>query len=397
LDDQISDLQLTCLHLADQDSVFIEGLVHELHPNIPPHKQEAAAQELEDCINFRGPEAQVDVAAAGAIPPLVRLRHESSALVQGAAANALCSLAYGHADNQDAIAEVGAFPRLVQLLGAGTSDVQVASAQALANLAAWHDGNQSFIVAGAVPPLVQLVPGSSAVVQQAAADALSDLAAGHADNAAAIVDAGAIPRLVQLLGPEYRDYVRKKAAWALHNLAAGHCAQQAAISAAGAVPSFELLLGPGSSANMKAAAVCALWNMAALHINLGNLGNVIHSMVQLLQPFSSEVIKTAAARALFILACDSQSRVAMVGAGAIPLMVQLLGLGSSAPYAQQAAADVLCRLAAGHAGNRAAIAAAGAQPVLAQLQRPGTPAPVQRAAAALGELLQQELLHHLDN
>ncbi|KAG1659809.1 hypothetical protein FOA52_002145 [Chlamydomonas sp. UWO 241] len=88
LHDQLETLQLTCTQLADPASVEVEGLVHELQPNIPPDTQEGAALVLGDLSVV--PEAQTAIAAAGAIPPLVRLlgRH-SPADVHVAAACAL--------------------------------------------------------------------------------------------------------------------------------------------------------------------------------------------------------------------------------------------------------------------------------------------------------------------
>jgi hypothetical protein len=35
----VADLQTACTQLADPRSVVIEGLVHELHPNLPPGVQ----------------------------------------------------------------------------------------------------------------------------------------------------------------------------------------------------------------------------------------------------------------------------------------------------------------------------------------------------------------------
>ncbi|KAG1656433.1 hypothetical protein FOA52_006975 [Chlamydomonas sp. UWO 241] len=62
------------------------------------------------------------------------------------------------------------------------------------------EAQTAIAAAGAIPALVQLLgPVSSADVQTAAAGALGHLAAGHAQNQAAISAAGAIPALVALL------------------------------------------------------------------------------------------------------------------------------------------------------------------------------------------------------
>jgi hypothetical protein len=80
----------------------------------------------------------------------------------------------------------------------------------------------AIVAAGAIPALVQLLrPGPLALaqVQRAAASALGRLAAGHAENGSAISAAGAVPLLVQLQGStDVR--VRAAAAAVLHRLAA---------------------------------------------------------------------------------------------------------------------------------------------------------------------------------
>jgi hypothetical protein len=101
----------------------------------------------------------------------------------------------------------GVMPRLVQLLGPGSaSEEREAAIGALRNLAAvGKDGPGSqiyaaIIAAGAISPLVQLlVRDSPEGVQVAAAGLLTKLAASNARHRLAIVDAGAIPRLERLV------------------------------------------------------------------------------------------------------------------------------------------------------------------------------------------------------
>ncbi|KAG1667229.1 hypothetical protein FOA52_009794 [Chlamydomonas sp. UWO 241] len=93
--------------------------------------------------------------------------------------------------------------------------------------------------AGAIPPLVQLLgPGSSALAQEIAAGALMSLAL-NADDKVTIVAAGAIPPLVQLAGSRSRALRRENAAALLAVLAASNANNHRAIVAAGA--SDELL------------------------------------------------------------------------------------------------------------------------------------------------------------
>jgi hypothetical protein len=68
-----------------------------------------------------------------------------------------------------------------------------------------------------------------------AAGALRHLAANNLQHQAAITGAGAVPLLVELLGPDSWGYVQLEAAWALCNLAANNAQCQASIDAAGAI------------------------------------------------------------------------------------------------------------------------------------------------------------------
>jgi hypothetical protein len=87
---QVEGLQLA--QLADPQSVKIEGLVHELQPNIRPLIQQMAAGALRDLADH-GAQTQAAITAAGAIPALEWLQ-ESSPLadVRQAAAEALENL-----------------------------------------------------------------------------------------------------------------------------------------------------------------------------------------------------------------------------------------------------------------------------------------------------------------
>jgi hypothetical protein len=102
LDDHVKDLQVACPQLADPDSIVFEGLVHELLPSIPPHKQGEAIGWLLGNHSLEDPGMQATLAAAGAIPPLVHMLE--SANLQVPAASVLDSLACGNASNQAAIA-----------------------------------------------------------------------------------------------------------------------------------------------------------------------------------------------------------------------------------------------------------------------------------------------------
>jgi hypothetical protein len=87
------------------------------------------------------------------------------------------------------------------------------------------------VAAGAVPQLVQLL-GPTCLARKAVARLLGVLAGESAENADTIVAAGAIPPLVQLLEPGSRENVIEGAASALRILANGNADHRAAIAAA---------------------------------------------------------------------------------------------------------------------------------------------------------------------
>ncbi|KAG1674715.1 hypothetical protein FOA52_013550 [Chlamydomonas sp. UWO 241] len=169
------------------------------------------------------------IAAAGAIPPLVRLLTPSpSGYMQGAAAGALVNLAAEEAENAVAIADAGAIPLLVQLLRHGSSaDVQVAAA-GLDNLA---ESAVDAVIATATGANPSLGADSLDYSQRNAVFALGHLAK-VAEVATTIVAAGAIPPLVRMSGPESRADVFEIAGDALRVLADSSAEICAAIAAA---------------------------------------------------------------------------------------------------------------------------------------------------------------------
>jgi hypothetical protein len=146
------------------------------------------------------------------------------------------------------------------------------------------------------------------------------------DNLIAIADAGAIPDLVQLLGPGSSDDLNGSASGALWGLAtARYAGNRIAIAAAGGIPPLVQLLGPGSTARTQSAAAGALWGLSVVAAN----------------------------------------KVTIAAAGAIPPLVQLLGPGHHTTV-QQLAAAALAELGDSNDENRAAITAEAASAGLMQ-------------------------------
>ncbi|KAG1664764.1 hypothetical protein FOA52_013616 [Chlamydomonas sp. UWO 241] len=201
---------------------------------------------------------QTVIVAAGAIPPLVLLllqKQHSSPNVPQAAVQALACLAVGHAENKAAIFAAGAIPKLVQLLGHSSAGAQRAAIDFLKYMA---DGTaqSKTAMATAIPPLLELLGHSSSEVQTAAVQVLSAVAANDTRAAAAIVAAGALVPLLK--GPQSPPHVQQEASAALDSLAAGHAQNQAYIAAAGAIPFLVQLLGPDTPLEVQRAAELGL-------------------------------------------------------------------------------------------------------------------------------------------
>jgi hypothetical protein len=189
---------------------------------------------------------------------------------------------------------------LVRKLGVVTRPRELKEAlTAVAKLCSDVNNKAAIVVAGAIPPLVQLLgtmPGFPYVVQQRAA-AASLMHLSHRDilideeTAVTIAAAGAIPQLVQLLESGSPAYVQQEAVGVLALLAAANTEIAVTIVEAGAIAPLVQLLGSGSPVLLQKRAVDTL---------------VVLAMT------------------------DAAFAATIAAAGAIPLLLQLLGPGYSA-------------------------------------------------------------------
>jgi vacuolar protein 8 len=145
---------------------------------------------------------------------------------------------------------VAASTLLVDLLRGGSEEGKVQAAEVLGNPAGSMDANRAAVVeAGAIPPLVDLLRGGSMwLIKRNAAMALRSLADGNDTNKVAIVEAGTLNLRVEMLraGGLMSEEVRNCAAGALGNLAGGDGATIPAIVEAGALPLLVALLRGGT-------------------------------------------------------------------------------------------------------------------------------------------------------
>ena len=303
-------------------------------------------------------------------------------------------------DEKASIAAAGAITPLVELLSGSTPKIQAAAADALWNLAASDDDNRVLIAeAGGIPALVELLRSSDPEVQRRAARALWNLAL-NANNKALIAEAGGIPPLVSYLttGTEGTQWI---AAAALGNLMADWLfvepevvpmpeatevaeANRALIAAAGAIPPLIALLLSGRLAAESAPhALRPLSSSEDTRVAIVEAGAI--PVLAKLQTRCLPRYQHSVVGILDDLAEDAENLAAIVEAGAVPGLVKLMGDASSNTKAPEVAAELLLKLC-GHPQGLSEAKASGALGVAAQLEVSGTPA-AQEAAKRLVALL----------
>lgn len=137
----------------------------------------------------------------------------------------------------------------------------------------------------------------------------------------AIVEAGAVPRLLQLLDRGTPE-VKEKAALALHNIACNNDPQKITLVKAGALPRLLALLKSGTATAMKHNATSALKLLAAADV-LAEAGD-LRGIAKLL---GTDFGERGAALALRRLA-KAPERVPAADAAALPRLVELLDSGT---------------------------------------------------------------------
>lgn len=309
------------------------------------------------------PEHNHVLLASGAAAAILQLRElNSGGAVQDAAAHALrmlsqtlCSTTLAPFVGADAIPPLARM--LKSSLSSSKATLQLSATAALCNLAASGDGAgaAAVVAAGAVPPLVEVLLARAgqhiAEVDSVAARALNVIIQTGQELAWGVVQRGGLPALLALIdrrttaGTAWRleEQALECAALALASLAASGGESQAAMGAAGSVPRLAALLSH-RSINVQGASTDAL--RAALH-------------------------------------CSAAAQVAFAQAHAAPAVVCLLR--SPSRDTQQDAAGVLGNAAADNTACCADILAAGAGAAAAHAWPPG---------AHMGSHYCTELVHH---
>mmetsp|Transcript_108798 Transcript_108798/g.306598 ORF Transcript_108798/g.306598 Transcript_108798/m.306598 type:complete len:768 (+) Transcript_108798:130-2433(+) len=273
----------------------------------------------------------------------------------------------------------------IEQLRSGAADARQRAALTLRNLAVESAENQVAIVqAGALIPLVDLLQDAEPDVREEAARALWNLVRGTREingrNQLAIAQAGAIGPLIRLLeDPVPR--VRVVAAAVLNDLTIDNTGNKVAISRAGAIaPLIKLLINDDAPSLVMASGLLqGLARQNADSQMTHALADAVVPLVGLLTTGSMLAQEEAALTLGIFATCGEEIQTAIVRAGAVaPLVERLKG-----DLMQGTAALALRNLASDNADSQAAIARAGAIEPLVRLLEDGAPGVREEAANAL--------------
>ncbi|KAG1337887.1 protein spotted leaf 11 [Cocos nucifera] len=225
--------------------------------------------------------------------------------------------------------------------------------------------------------------------QRSAAGELRLLAKRNADNRICIAEAGAIPRLINLLA-SVDPRTQEHAVTALLNLSI--CEENKAnIIASGAVPGIVHVLRNGSMEARENAAA-TLFSLSIVDENKVTIGasGAIPALVSLLSE-GTQRGKKDAATALFNLCIYQGNKGKAVRAGVVPL---LMGLVIEPAGGMVDEALAILAILSSHPEGKVAIGAAEAVPVLVEVIRSGSPRNRENAAAVLLHLCGGEQQYH---
>ena len=302
------------------------------------------------------------IAQSGALPKLVMQLDYSVVKVQELAAAVLSHLVRDSSANVEMIASQGGIPRLVALLDSTSMEAQAYSAAVLADLCQSNEPNHSAVMkAGSIPYLVQMLSlGGFSDARAEAAGALGNLAFNRhwaGDAQVAIVKAGAIQPLVDLLKEEHHR-AQRKAAVAVAHVVAGIREHQDSVRHAGGVECLVALLGDSTREDVQAYGAAALAEMACDNVENQTAiaaADGLPRTVRLLQEANTERAVEAASSALrHFAARHSANQITIAAVGGILPLVLKLGTGNET--VREETTEALANLAEGNADNEATIA-----------------------------------------
>ncbi|KAH1113549.1 hypothetical protein J1N35_006927 [Gossypium stocksii] len=268
--------------------------------------------------------------------------------------------------------------KLVEDLKSTSVDTQREAASKL-RLLAKHNMDNRIIIAnrGAISLLVDLLHSPDANTQENAVTALLNLSIND-NNKTAIANANAIEPLIHVLktgSPEAKE----NSAATLFSLSVIED-NKVRIGRSGAIGPLVDLLGNGTPRGKKDAAT-ALFNLSIFHENKAQIveADAVRYLVDLMDPAAGMVDKAVAV--LANLATIPEGRTAIGQEGGIPVLVEVVELGSA--RGKEYAAAALLQLCTNSSRFCIMVLQEGAVPPLVALSQSGTPRAKEKAQALL--------------
>ncbi|KAJ6821112.1 U-box domain-containing protein 4-like [Iris pallida] len=274
--------------------------------------------------------------------------------------------------------------KLIEDLKSDSLEVQRASTEEL-RLLARHNMDNRIVIAncGAINLLVGLLHSTDAKTQENAVTALLNLSIND-NNKAAIANADAIDPLIHVLetgNPEAKE----NSAATLFSLSVIE-ENKVRIGRSGAIRPLVELLGNGTPRGKKDAAT-ALFNLSIFHDNKARIvqAGAVRHLVELMDPAAGMVDKAVAV--LANLATIPEGRTAIGHEGGIPVLVEVVELGSA--RGKENAAAALLQLCTNSNRFCSQILQEGAVPPLVALSQSGTARAKEKAQALLSYIRNQ--------
>ncbi|CAE6003772.1 unnamed protein product [Arabidopsis arenosa] len=268
--------------------------------------------------------------------------------------------------------------KLVEELKSSSLDTQ-RQATAELRLLAKHNMDNRIVIgnSGAIVLLVELLYSSDSATQENAVTALLNLSIND-NNKTAIADAGAIEPLIYVLENGSSE-AKENSAATLFSLSVIE-ENKIKIGQSGAIGPLVDLLGNGTPRGKKDAAT-ALFNLSIHQENKATIvqAGAVRYLIDLMDPAAGMVDKAVAV--LANLATIPEGRNAIGQEGGIPLLVEVVELGSARGKENAAAALLQLSTNSGRFCNM--VLQEGAVPPLVALSQSGTPRAREKAQALL--------------